>query len=337
VRVITRTIAFAGISALLFAAGGCAASNNGAEIAGDSPPRIAYLAGFTAHDWAQAGITAAEEAATARGAVLEIFDAQGDPTQQYAQVQDVITSGRFDGIVIMSLDGPGLVPAVEEAISAGLGVVDYAFPVGSALDTRDPQVEGMVGSVVISPQQNGQVLADIVIQACDGIDPCEVAVLPGSLTVSADAARVREIESVLAGEPNVVLVAVQETGYTTDGAAAVAQTILTANPGLDLFIAIGSESVVGAERAVIDAGLVGQVKLAGGACSSNATTAIEEGRFFACYRGTPIEDNAAAVNMLLDWASGVKITDRAPDPGAAAWPNVVTKGNLDGRVGQWTD
>ncbi len=334
---ITKAGVAACATGLLLFTAGCAQSAGENQPGADDEVRIAYLAAFTNHDWSQVGITAAREAAEARGAVIEVFDAQSDPTQQFAQVQDIVTSGRFDGMVIMPVDGPSLVPAVEEAIAAGLGVVDVAFPIGTALDTREPQVEGMVGSVVISPQQNGQTLADIAIQGCEGIDPCEVAVLPGSLTVSADAARVREIETVLADIATINLVAVQETGYTTDGAAAVAQTILTANPGVDIFIAIGSESVVGAERAVIDAGLVGQVKLAGGACSSNATTAIEEGRFFACYRGTPIDDNAAAVNLILDWVDGVSITDRSPDPAAESWPDVVTAANLEGRIGQWTD
>lgn len=329
------------IAALMFTASACtpastdSSSDSGSESA--EGPRIAYLAAFTNHDWSQVGITAATEAAEAAGGTIEIFDAQSDPTKQYAQVQDIITSGRFDGMVIMPVDGPSLVPAVEEAVTAGLGVVDVAFPIGTDLATREPQVEGMVGSVVISPEQNGRVLADIVVEGCEGIDPCEVAVLPGSLTVSADAARVREIESVLAGVANVTIAAVQETGYTTDGAFAVAQTILTANPGLDLFVAIGSESVVGAERAVVDAGLQGKVALAGGACSSNATTAIEEGRFFACYRGTPVDDNRAAVELLIAWIAGETIENTSPDPGADSWPEVVTAKNLDGRVGQWTD
>jgi ribose transport system substrate-binding protein len=337
VRVTKKMAMVAGAASLLLLATGCSAGVSGTAEPGGGEIRIAYLAAFTNHDWAQTGIAAATQTAEAGGATIEVFDAQSDPTAQYAQVQDIVTSGRFDGMVIMTVDGPSIVPAVEEAVAAGLGVVDVAFPVGDDLTTRDPQVDGMVGSVVISAKENGQTLADIVIQACEGIDPCKVGILPGSLTVSADAARVREIESVLADQPNVQVAAMQETGYTTDGAYGVAQTILTATPDLNLFIAIGSESVVGAERAVVDAGLEGKVKLAGGACSSNATTALEEGRYFACYRGTPIEDNQAAVDLILKWIKGEPIGDNSPDPGADAWPDVVTKVNLEGRVGEWTD
>lgn len=299
--------------------------------------RIAYLAGFTNHDWAQVGVNAAKAMAESMNATVEVFDAQSDPAKQYAQIQDLITTQRFDGVVLMPVDGASIVPAVEEAVAAGLAVVDVAFPVGTDLTTRDSQVRGMAGSVVISPQQNGRTLADIVIQACGDKNPCKAAVLPGSLTVSADAARVKEIESILSKTKNISIVAMQETGYTTDGAFGVAKTILTANPDLDIFLAIGSESVVGAERAVIDAGLVGKVKLGGGACSTNATTALKEGRFFACYRGTPVEDNQAAVELVVKAVRGLKIDNRSPDPGADAWPEIVTKENLGNRVGEWTD
>lgn len=303
----------------------------------DDTVRIAYLAGFTNHDWAQVGVNAAKAKAESMNATLEVFDAQSDPAKQYAQIQDLITTQRFDSIVIMPVDGASIVPAVEEAIGAGLAVVDVAFPVGTDLTTRESQVKGMAGSVVLSPQQNGRTLADIVIQACGDKNPCKAAILPGSLTVSADAARVKEIEAVLGKTSNIKIVAMQETGYTTDGAFGVAKTILTANPDLDIFLAIGSESVVGAERAVIDAGLEGKVKLGGGACSTNATTALKEGRFFACYRGTPIEDNEAAVELAVKAVRGEKIENRSPDPGALAWPEIITRENLGNRVGEWTD
>lgn len=325
----------AGVALAALALTGC--STTGTGDAEDGTLRIAYLAAFTNHDWSQVGIAAAEEKAAELGAEMEVFDAQSDPTKQYAQVQDIITTNRFDGIVIMPVDGPSIVPAIEEAIAAGLSVVDVAFPVGAALDTREPQVEGMAGSVILAPKDNGITLANIIKEACEGIGDCEAAVLPGSLTVSADAARVKEIESIIANESAIRIVAMQETGYTTDGAFEQAASILTAHPGLDVFVAIGSESVVGAERAVIDAGLVGQVKLAGGACSKNATDAIREDRFFACYRGTPIDDNAAAMEIAIKHALGETITDRAPDPGADSWPEIVTIANLGDRVGQWTD
>lgn len=301
---------------------------------------IAYLAGFTNHDWSRAGIDSANEAAARLGATIEVFDAQGDPAAQYAQIQDAVTSGRFDGIILMTLDSAGVVPAVEEAVGAGLAVVDYAFPVGTDLATTEPQVEGMAGSVVLSPVENGGVIAQIVIDACASrqLDPCEVALLPGSLTVTADAARIQEIQSVLSGQPQIKVVAVQETGYTEDGAFGVAQNLLLAHPDLDMFAAIGSESVAGAGRAVDDAGRTGEILLGGGACSTNSAAAVREGRVYACYRGTPIEDNAAAVDIIVKTVRGEPIEDTSPNPGElAGWPPFVTQENIGDREGQWTD
>ena len=306
----------------------------------EEPVRIAYLAGFTAHDWSRVSIDAANAAAEELGASLEVFDAGGDPATQYAQVQDLITADRFDGFVIMTLDGAGIVPAIEEAVDAGLAVVDYAFPVGTDLGTTESQVAGMTGSVVISAEENGATIADIIIAGCETLDedPCEVALLPGSLTVSSDAARVRVIERILGETPGVELVATQETGYTEDGAFGVAQDLLLAHPDLDMFAAIGSESVAGARRAVIDAGLEGEILLGGGACSTNSADAVRSGDVFACYRGTPIEDNRTAVEMIVKDVRGELIEDRSPTPGEeAGWPAFVTAETIGDREGQWTD
>jgi ribose transport system substrate-binding protein len=351
VRNNARRRSFAPLIALLavvvFVLAGCVQAVPAASPAADStdsaatsedPIRIAYFTPLIAHDWARVSIESATATAEEQGATVEVFDSGGDPAKQYAQVQDAVTSGRFDGFVIMANDSAGIVPAIEESVEAGIKVVDVAFAVGPDLTTTEPQVEGMVGSVVISPRDNGGLIAQIITEGCKDLDPCNVALLPGSLTVSADATRVARIREVLADYPNVNLVAVQETGYTEDGAYGVAKDILLANPDLHMFSSIGSESIAGAERAVIEAGREGEILLGGGGCSKNATDNIRAGRWFACYRASPIEDNRAAVEMIIKAIRGETIEDRSINAAElAGWPPVVTAETIGDLEGQWTD
>lgn len=319
-----------------------APTQEGGAATGDTtesePIHIAYFTPLIAHDWARVSIESATKTAEENGATVEVFDSGGDPAKQYAQVQDAVTSGRFDGFVIMANDSAGIVPAIEEAVAAGIKVVDVAFAVGPDLTTTEPQVEGMVGSVVISPRDNGGLIAQIIIEGCQDKDPCNVALLPGSLTVSADATRVARIREVLAEHPNINLVAVQETGYTEDGAYGVAKDILLANPDLHMFSSIGSESIAGAERAVIEAGREGEILLGGGGCSKNATDNIRAGRWFACYQAAPIEDNRTAVEMIIKATKGEPIEDRSVNAAElAGWPPIVTAETIGDLEGEWQD
>lgn len=309
-----------------------------ASIPPGDPFHLGYFAAFTSHDWSAVSYAAAQERAEELGGTIELFDAQFDAARQYAQIQDATASGRFDGFIVMVQDGASIVPAIEEAIAQGIQVVDVAFAAGTDLDTREPQIPGMTGSVTISYTENAQQIADIVKGACEGIDPCKAALLPGSLTVAADAKRIEVIQQILAEEPSIEVVAVQETGYTVDGAYGVSKDILTANPDLTVFAAIGSEGVQGAERAVEEAGLTGQVKLGGGGCSRNSTDAVREGRWYACYRATPVNDNQTAVDLIVKALRGVPIDDVSPNASElAGWPPIVTADTIGDLEGQWND
>jgi ribose transport system substrate-binding protein len=334
-RTVTATLA---ASFLLATAITGAAAQSDEPMEGE-PFHIGYFAAFTSHDWAAVGYEAARQAAEEHGGTIELFDAQFDSARQYNQIQDATASGRFDGYIIMVQDGASIVPAIEEAVAAGIKVVDYAFGAGTDLESREPQVEGMTGSVTLSYLENGQQIADIAIGACEGVEPpCKVALLAGSLSVAADAKRIEVIQDVLAEVPDIEVAAVAETTYTVDGAYGVAKDILTANPDLGVFAAIGSEGVNGAERAVEEAGLTSQVKLGGGGCSQNSTDAVREGRWFACYRGTPIDDNRMAVELIVKSLRGEPIEDVSPNAAElAGWPPIVTAENIGDLQGQWND
>ena len=78
---------------------------------------------------------------------LTKVDTGFDATKQYNSVQDAITQKKFEGFIVLPLDSVGLVPAVQQAIKAGIKVVNADTPLGPRQDTVVPQVKGQTGAV----------------------------------------------------------------------------------------------------------------------------------------------------------------------------------------------
>ena len=58
-------------------------------------------------------LAAAQAVASDNNATLKVFDANNSPQTQYSQLQDVITSGQYNGIILQPIFGTGLIPLVQ--------------------------------------------------------------------------------------------------------------------------------------------------------------------------------------------------------------------------------
>ena len=114
--------------------------------------RVAFLAASSQNGFNQAIYECIEKRAKELGGVTtEIFDGEFNADKQYAQVEDVFTSGNFDALIIAPNDSVGIATAVEEATKAGLKVATTLFPIGPKLDTLEPQVPGLTATVASHP------------------------------------------------------------------------------------------------------------------------------------------------------------------------------------------
>ncbi len=59
------------------------------------------------------------------------------------RLQDIIASGKYQGIIVCAAYGVGMIPDLKEAIAAGIEIVVLNQIVGPNLNTSDPQVEGI--------------------------------------------------------------------------------------------------------------------------------------------------------------------------------------------------
>lgn len=275
---VTTTVAIAMAGAAI----GCGSGqDDGSDTGGSATtaqrPRIAFVNAAMANSVLQAAYQEMRRVADAEGVELTAFDAGFDPAKQFAQLQDVVASGQYDGVIIAPLDGNALVPGVEQAIDAGLKVGSLNQAIGSRLDTTEPQVRGMSFAVIHPPLVSGRDMGRLTVEACRGVDPCEVGYLYGSKALPLGQALRRGWDDAVRDSPNIEVVAEGDGNFDAQGGLRVVQDFLQAQPDLDVIVG-PDPSVVGAQPALEDAGRLGEVKLVGGGGSAAAVEQISAGR-----------------------------------------------------------
>lgn len=296
---------------------------------------VAYLSASSANTWLSKSMEEMEKVAEANGVKITEFDGQFDPAAQTAQLQDVIASGRYDGLIIAALNGPGAVPDIENALAEGLEVVVLNQVLGTDLTTSDPQVDGIAASVMVAPYRSGTRLGGLTVAACEGIDPCEVVYLYGIKGTPLDTAIRNGFDEATAGSPNITVVAEGEGKYLgPDGGIAATEDILQVNDSFDVVVG-PDQAIQGTEIVLGDEGMLGDVKLIGFGGSSPAFKGIKSGTWFGTVMGAPADEGRLAMEAMVDALKngndqgGIDPLASMPDDGK------VTAGNVDQFSAQW--
>ena len=266
----------------------------------DEPLRVAFFGFAAANGFAQATWAGVQEGAAAIGAEVEFFDPVFDANTQISQIQDAITAGNWDAFIIQANDGNAVVPVIEEALAAGIPVVGEFTPIGPDYSTIEPQVDGLI-FVGAAPVDNGVILAEMAIEACDGIDPCHVVYLEGFRSLPLDVARTEAFTATIDAAAGVELIASVEGGYLPDTGLSAAQDVFVAHS--DVHVMVGSaQAIFGAEQAADDAGV--SVKLIGNGSPRQAVDAVREGRWHAVFLDAERDAGRTAFELAVEAATG---------------------------------
>jgi ribose transport system substrate-binding protein len=275
-----------------------------------------------------------EEAEKAGVEIVE-FDAKFEPGASIRQIEDVIASGQYKGMIIATSDGKAAAPAMQEAMDAGLKVVVLNQVVGDRLDTADPQVEGLSASILQPPQTTGERLGKLTVQACEGISPCEVVYMYGAKGTPYDTALRTGFDSQISAVPGITVVAEADGGFLgTDEPMKATQDVLQAHPDFDVLAGTGDQQIRGALLALTDAGKT-DVRTIGVGASEPALEAIAEGTWWGDVAGAPFDEGRAAFKALMaaieddTVTGGVDVTSELPDDG------LITRDNVDQFTAQW--
>ena len=256
--------------------------------------KIAYLSASSANTWLQASKAAMEMVGAESGVELVEFDAQFTPGEQAKQIQDVIASDDYDGIIIAGIDGAALIPDLQAAIADGLPVVVLNQVIGEKLDTAEPQFEGASASVMVPPLESGRLLGQLAMQACEGVAPCNVVYFYGIKGTPIDTAVKLGFDEVTATNPDIKIVAEAEGQYLgPDVALAAMQDVLQRTK--DFTVVTGpDQAMVGVELALTDAS-ISDVEIIGFGGSEVAIQSVQEGRWFGDLFGAPYSEGELAM------------------------------------------
>lgn len=277
-----------------------------AAFAQDDTVRIAFLAASSQNGYNDAtwqGVQAA--AAEFENVEVEIFDGEFSATVQFSQVEDIVASGRFDGIVIAPNDTVGIATALEDAAAADILIASTLFPVGPELTNMEPQVPGLTVTVAQNPETGAIAQAEALAEFCADYDPCNVVVFMGQKIFPFDNLRNEAHMSVLNQHPNINVVATGEGNYSPDTALTAMSDILQANPDIHAVLGAADQHLIGIEIALEDAGIpVEPVYLIGGGFNQITVDAIREGRYDATLSQNPWTEGYLAAKALVEVARG---------------------------------
>jgi ribose transport system substrate-binding protein len=295
---------------------------------------IAYLSASSANTWLQASKAAMTEVGAANGVEIVEFDAQFTPGEQSKQIQDVIASDNYDGIIISGIDGAALIPDLEAAIEAGLPVVVLNQVIGEKLDTAEPQFPGASASVMVPPLDSGKLLGELTLQACEGVSPCNVVYFYGLKGTPIDTAVKLGWDEVTASNPDIKVVAEAEGQYLgPDVALAAMQDVLQRTK--DINVVTGpDQAMVGVQLALSDASIDG-IKIIGFGGSEVAIEAVKSGAWFGDLFGAPFTEGTLAMEAMIAALRDGTVTGGV-NP-LANFPNggLVTADNVADFTPQW--
>jgi ribose transport system substrate-binding protein len=340
-RIQLTAAAAAMVTALLVAACGGSAgtsSSPGAHrSAGTKSVKIAFFGYAAANAYTQAALAGVKKVADQYGAAVHFYDPNMSSTTQVAQIEDAAASGKYNAMVIYSVDGTAVPAAAREAISDGIKVVADFVPIGPDIDTTATQVSGLVGSAVVPIDQTGTDAGDLIVQACHGITPCRVAYLPGDNALPLEIDRTRHVMAVVKRHPDIQVVATVQSGYESSTGETAGQDVLTAHPNVNVIASSNDQAIVGVALALKQRGLLGKVKLIGGGGTYQAITGIRNGTWFGTVNYCPTSEAEAATRMVINAVEGKPVgQNHINSLMICGAPQNLTKANVGSYRGQWS-
>ncbi|MEM6711027.1 MAG: substrate-binding domain-containing protein [Pseudomonadota bacterium] len=257
----------------------------------------------------------ATEAAAAMGDELVIFNANNDPAAQNSAIETYIEQG-VDGIVVVAIDVNGIMPAVEQAVDAGIPVVavDAVLPEGPH-----------AAQVGVDNASAGAMMGEFFLEymAAEMGGSAKVGIV-GALNSSIQNIRQAGFVDTIEGADGVEMSTVVDGQNVQDIALAAAENLITANPDLDAIYATGEPALLGAIAAVESQGVQDDVKVFGWDLTVQAISGIEAGYIVAVIQQDPAQMGATAVEILGDLAGGGSTEDSVSVP-----VTIVTTDNVD--------
>ena len=202
---------------------------------------VAQGAAFAVEEYAQQGIK-----------INVVWDQppQADVADQNARIEANI--GRApDGLAVACLDRATNVQLMNEAVKAGINVINFNSFCDDAFPFIGPK----------SSEQDGFDLGQYLAEQLGGKG--KIAILSGSLTASDHVERITGFKKALEAYPEMEIVFEQPDDDILENAVSLTENMLQAHPDIAGIFGSNASNPIGAARAVKNAGLSGKVVIVG--------------------------------------------------------------------------
>jgi ribose transport system substrate-binding protein len=297
-------------------------------------PSVAFFGFATDNSFAQATWKGVQEAAKKYHGTDTFLNGDFSATTQVSQLEDEISSGKYNVFVIQANDGAAVVPEVKTAIKKGIVVVAEFTQVGTNYAEIAPQVPGEI-SVVENSVLNGTDLGKLAIGACGTLTSCNVVYLQGAPTLPLDVARTKAVLAELKTDSHATLLEDPTGGYLPSQGETVTEDVLSAHSNVNVIIG-SSQAIEGATIVLKNRGLLGKVKLIGNGGSTQAVNFVKAGTWYATFGIPEVTDGMDATMYGIEKLEGghpaVSTNSAALGPALGLWTqSVVKQYNIQGQ------
>ena len=297
--------------------------------------RVAYLSFAVSNSYDAPMLAAAKAVAAADGVSVTVFDANNNPATQYTQLQDVITSGRYQGIITQPIVSTNLVPLVQKAIKKGIKVVNIDQILGASYATDKPQVKGLSANVVFLPTRIGTLMGTQVASACGAkkLNPCNIAYMYNIKGSTLDTAIYNAFNKVVSKHSNIHQVANGSGYFTISLADTAVANILQANPNLNLIVG-SDQSIEGAQVALASANNK-KVILVGFGASAAGIAGVKSGAWYSDVAQAPATEGQEGMIALVAAIKTGKSMGTIDPVAKLPLHGLVTKSDASHFTGEW--
>ncbi|WP_250030807.1 sugar ABC transporter substrate-binding protein [Paractinoplanes maris] len=300
----------------------------------DKKLSIGFFGFAKANSFAQATWAGVQEYANANNAEATFLDSNFDGPTQVNQLQDAVTSKRYDVVIVQANDGTAMVNPVKQAVAAGITVVVEFTPVGGKYDTIEPQVPGTV-NIIDPPTVNGDGLAKMALEGCKTVTDgaCKVAYFQGFANYPLDTARTEAAIKALKAGGAAEVISNFVGGYTPDSGRGAMQNLLQAHPDVNVVIG-SSQALQGATP--LAAGK--KITFVGNGGSTQAYDFVAKGTWFGTYAMPEKAQGAKAAELGIKKARGETVPEATDACSTLTdYACLGTKDKLAGKTADYSD
>ena len=267
---------------------------------------------------------------------LTITDAKNDAQTMNDQVNTMIVGG-IKGLAVAAVDTTANKSAAQAATDANI-------PMITSNRTLDLKYGGVGGANPIvhtgfNDYQMGGFQGDLLIKACEGKDPCNVALQVGTLGASPQIDREKGLMDKIASTPSIKIVMRETNSFDPVKAADVTQTMLQKSKDISFMLCQTDPEALAAATVLKEQGLEGKIGVIGIGGSKEGVEAVASGKMFGTVRVSGADDGGTSLRTLYSVVTNkgadLKVDTSGDRPTVIVDALVITKDNAADNPGDW--